>query len=425
MAKQLSALQARLGGQQVLFAVTGAVITDAGLPIQALHADGVIAGTPTELHFFRQRRRGIDHLVLHFGDVDDIQLPTLQISDDQAGTGLLLETSTGNWVVVTPDDERDLVLRTLAALRVAGISMGPPEPSAIEHGPADPAVDAAGAGGVEPAGRSSSDVPPEAAPESASRPALTSPQGFARKVGVAAAAGAVAVVVTVVLLAVVARHDDGAMRSQRAGTSGGASAGDVTASGGLTQSEAPSPAAADPDDAVADEPPSPATTNPVAGDTQQVVGDNWVADAPATNNGWRLGDTTTANRGRQIIRHLRGPHNAVITIVHTPRFEARPDPAYEVDEFPLQTRARDSRLVILEDFPSDGCRGRRCSDFVLNDPAYGGLAILANGEPGDEVFRVADVLARTVRPAGPTDEDPPTVVPAPGADESLSPADGE
>lgn len=74
---------------------------------------------------------------------------------------------------------------------------------------------------------------------------------------------------------------------------------------------------------------------------------------------------------------LTGPEG-VIVIVHTPGEPGRPDPDLVVSSRPIQTGAAETSRKTVEGFPTPECRDRLCDDFVLNDPAFGGLAILAD-----------------------------------------------
>lgn len=114
---------------------------------------------------------------------------------------------------------------------------------------------------------------------------------------------------------------------------------------------------------------------------------------------WSLGSRRRANEGRQIIRELSGPAGQKVILVHTPRFRAQPDPSTIVDRRRLDLPdVVDARLLVLKGFPTDACSDRRCDDFVLNDPSFGGLAILAS-DSGGSASMVALRIARSVRPS--------------------------
>jgi hypothetical protein len=190
--------------------------------------------------------------------------------------------------------------------------------------------------------------------------------------------------------------------------------GDATAGTAATATPSATPTAEpetepDPAAAATDEPP------PL---TERITGDGFVAEIPSSSDGWEIGD----EEGDELrVRVLRGQDGAVIRIVHSPGSDAEPDPDRVVDELPLNTAAESSRLVFVDDFPTDECADRTCSDFLLNDPAWGGLALLVNATEGDPAFAIADAIARTVRSAAQADEDPRLLAPAPGSDQSLPP----
>jgi hypothetical protein len=132
--------------------------------------------------------------------------------------------------------------------------------------------------------------------------------------------------------------------------------------------------------------------------TRRLAGAGWIADVPSPDDGWSVTGPVTKNDGKQIIRKVEGPDGEVVELVNTPDHEAKPPDEYIVDEQSLTTSAARSRLVIVKDFPSDACRGRRCTDFLLNDPAFGGIAVLVNGEQGDDAYATAAAIARTIQP---------------------------
>ena len=99
-------------------------------------------------------------------------------------------------------------------------------------------------------------------------------------------------------------------------------------------------------------------------------------------------------------RELHGPEGEVVKVIHTPDFEAKPDPSKVVERRALDgTQSARASLVVLQDFPTDECGDRRCDDFVLNDPGFGGVAILAS-DSGGTASDVARAIATSVRSAG-------------------------
>jgi hypothetical protein len=137
------------------------------------------------------------------------------------------------------------------------------------------------------------------------------------------------------------------------------------------------------------EPEPTATSTPTS-----VDGDGWTAELP---DGWEAGKPQSENGGQRRVTEVSGPDGESIRIVHTPGTEAQPPEELITDELPLETDAESSRVVLLDGFPTPGCQDRVCSDFLLNDPAWGGLAILVEAEPGDAAYDVAEDIATSVR----------------------------
>lgn len=135
------------------------------------------------------------------------------------------------------------------------------------------------------------------------------------------------------------------------------------------------------------------TSAPSVAATQTVSGNGFTAELP---DDWSVGAPTLQNDGKQVVRLLTGPDGAVIRLVHTPDYRADPGSKYTVSRSGLTTGAAESELILLDDFPTPECERRRCSDLVLNDRAYGGLATLVNGLPGSHRYAVAEALARSV-----------------------------
>lgn len=142
-------------------------------------------------------------------------------------------------------------------------------------------------------------------------------------------------------------------------------------------------------------PPSGSPSGPSSGSgSRKLQGLGYTMSAPGP--GWAIG--VQRLKGAQRTRRLAGPSGDVIRIVHTPNHPAEPDPSrVETDVF-LASNVESLRRIELSRFPTEECRDRVCVDYVLNDPEFGGLAILANGERGSRVEREAQRLAFSVRP---------------------------
>ncbi|HEY6891132.1 MAG TPA: hypothetical protein VI300_25230, partial [Solirubrobacter sp.] len=124
----------------------------------------------------------------------------------------------------------------------------------------------------------------------------------------------------------------------------------------------------------------------------RISGDGFGYEIPSAD-GWSL---SRAQKGALTIRELSGPGGVLIRIVHSPGVRASPDASTIVsdDAFAVPSVA-DARKLVLKNFPSERCRARRCDDYVLNDAAFGGLAILA-GDSGGPASRAAARIARSV-----------------------------
>jgi hypothetical protein len=239
--------------------------------------------------------------------------------------------------------------------------------------------------------------PPPAAAQYASPPAgHRAPSGSSHRGFLIVLATALAVVLAAVAGIALARSGDSS------GTTTGADGTTIPARTVTVDRTVPAPAPAEPEPTDDTDTDAPGAVDPGAGDevqlTRRLAGDGWFADVPSADDGWSVTGPTTKNDGKQIIRKIKGPDGEVIELVNTPDFEAKPPDEYIVEEQSLTTDAARSRLVIVEDFPSDACRTRRCADFLLNDPTYGGIAVLVNGEQGDDAYATAAAIAQTIQP---------------------------
>jgi hypothetical protein len=148
------------------------------------------------------------------------------------------------------------------------------------------------------------------------------------------------------------------------------------------------------EDAAADSPTDDTTTSGAAA-SRLITGPGYELTAPRGSD-WVIGPPESGNEGRLLTRLLTGPGGAVIRIVHTPGSEAEPDPATVVSREPFAAPARDAQRFTVEDFPTAECGDRLCDDFVLNDPVFGGIAILANGTGMEGAAAAAEQIALSV-----------------------------
>jgi hypothetical protein len=137
--------------------------------------------------------------------------------------------------------------------------------------------------------------------------------------------------------------------------------------------------------------PPPAT---VAAGVRSISGSGFAYTVPSTD-GWSL--SAAPHGAALLVRRLTGPDGELIRIVHSPAVRAEPVASTVVSEEAFDAPSvRDARKFVLAHFPSDRCAQRRCDDYVLNDDAFGGLAILAS-DSGGRASRVAGRIARSVK----------------------------
>jgi hypothetical protein len=113
-------------------------------------------------------------------------------------------------------------------------------------------------------------------------------------------------------------------------------------------------------------------------------------------SGWSVSARDSGGGGTRIVRRLNGPNGELIVMVHTPEDPAQPAASTIQSEDPFSAPGvADARKLVLASFPTDECRDRECDDFVLNDPSFGGLAILAS-DSGGPASKAAARIARSV-----------------------------
>ena len=93
--------------------------------------------------------------------------------------------------------------------------------------------------------------------------------------------------------------------------------------------------------------------------------------------------------GALLVRVLTGPGGAVIRIFQTPKEKANPG-TFKVGALkPLKTHAAEAQLATVKNYSTAECQKRTCSDLLLNDPAWGGIAITVNATSGSKL-EIAD-----------------------------------
>jgi hypothetical protein len=127
---------------------------------------------------------------------------------------------------------------------------------------------------------------------------------------------------------------------------------------------------------------------------RRISGPGWRGRAPGS--GWKIGSVSKQSGGNLLVRVLTGPGGAVIRIFQTPKENANPGTFRLGALKPLKTRAQSSSLATVRHFGTTECAKRNCSDLLLNDPSWGGLAITVNATGGSKLA-MAKAIAASIR----------------------------
>jgi hypothetical protein len=133
-----------------------------------------------------------------------------------------------------------------------------------------------------------------------------------------------------------------------------------------------------------------ASAEPTADPFRRITGPGWEGRAPRA---WRISGVDRQSGGRLLVRSLRDEDGMVIRIFHTPEEDANPGTFRVGDLQPLETSAAESDLAIVENFGVPECERRRCADLLLNDPAWGGIAITVNATQGERLDAAKELAA--------------------------------
>lgn len=136
-----------------------------------------------------------------------------------------------------------------------------------------------------------------------------------------------------------------------------------------------------------------ASAEPTADPFRRISGPGWEGRAPRS---FRISKVERQSGGRLLVRTLRGENGLVIRIFHTPDEDANPGTFQVGDLEPLETNAAESNLAIVENYGVPECASRRCGDLLLNDPAWGGLAITVNATKGERL-EAAKAIAESIK----------------------------
>jgi hypothetical protein len=135
---------------------------------------------------------------------------------------------------------------------------------------------------------------------------------------------------------------------------------------------------------------TPAPTEAPPADTRRISGPGWQGVAPRSFNVVRSG-------GGDLRVHVLTDGDTVIRIFHTPNEKANPGTFETGKRKALKTQAEESSVATVKNFGTDECKGRSCSDLLLNDPAWGGLAITVNATSGERLA-AAKAIAASIKP---------------------------
>jgi predicted nucleic acid-binding Zn ribbon protein len=122
--------------------------------------------------------------------------------------------------------------------------------------------------------------------------------------------------------------------------------------------------------------------------TRKISGPGWEGQAP--REGWKL---TRSGGGDLRVHVLTGPDGAVIRIFHTPKEKANPGTFETGKRKSLKSNADSAELATVKNFGTSECASRSCSDLLLNDPAWGGIAITVNATNGERLQTAKDIAA--------------------------------
>ena len=137
-----------------------------------------------------------------------------------------------------------------------------------------------------------------------------------------------------------------------------------------------------------------ASAEPTQDPFRRISGPGWEGRAPRA---FKISGVDRQSGGRLLVRTLRGDDGLVIRIFHTPEEDANPG-TFRVGALkPLESSAKESNLAIVENYGVPECQSRRCGDLLLNDPAWGGIAITVNATGGARL-KAAREIAASIKP---------------------------
>lgn len=120
IAKHLSALQSKLGSEEMQWGIGGSLIMSVGGAGMQPERDGAFAVTDQALHFFRKSFMGTVHRSVPLAALRSIDTATARFNEGDVELVLLqLDDPTGPWGIATTDEQRDFALDKFQAIEIA------------------------------------------------------------------------------------------------------------------------------------------------------------------------------------------------------------------------------------------------------------------------------------------------------------------
>ena len=129
-----------------------------------------------------------------------------------------------------------------------------------------------------------------------------------------------------------------------------------------------------------------ASAEPTANPFRRITGPGWEGQAPRSFKLDRSG-------GGDLRIHVLTDGQTVIRIFHTPNEKANPGTFETGKRKPLKSQAEVSELATVKNFGVPECANRNCSDLLLNDPSWGGIAITVNATQGERLDAAKEIAA--------------------------------
>jgi hypothetical protein len=131
---------------------------------------------------------------------------------------------------------------------------------------------------------------------------------------------------------------------------------------------------------------TPEPTEAPPADTRRISGPGWEGQAARSFKVTRSG-------GGDLRVHVLTDGDTVIRIFHTPNEQANPGTFETGKRKALKSNAESSEIATVKNFGTEECKDRTCSDLLLNDPAWGGIAITVNATSGAKLKAAREIAA--------------------------------